>query len=402
MNSEAEPEVNSAFAENAQCSDFSDPRRSVFSASLELSDGFHVSFSALSVILSHVSPFLHLFCSHPLQSLQHFAVQTDDAFLNYEHHVQQSLLCDYVDLATNPTYVILDSGCTRAMGSRLAIDRLVKACKQHKNNQSKFSFANGESSTVTERLVIHLQKDKVSTGWISTSVDILDKGRAPILFSVEQMRNLHMYIEHTPIGEFLTCIMFGMKRTALAVSASNHPVLDVMALAQARSKPEHSFHVFATSCPARNGKHRAHTYKDGCKKKKVEPKSDPRPAKTSSKKTSKRKVEVPDVDKKVVPAEKSSERSIPRAEEPPREEDDIWHPNFRMPASEDSPLPEDVPPSRSAEKDQIGASEFPDMDEYSADDLGDRVAQKEEVKEEEKVKAKKQPGPRMNLPLAIR
>ena len=30
-------------------------------------------------------------------------------------------------LARNPTYVILDSGCTRAMGSRYAVNRLIKA-----------------------------------------------------------------------------------------------------------------------------------------------------------------------------------------------------------------------------------------------------------------------------------
>jgi len=40
-----------------------------------------------------------------------------------------------------------------------------------------------------------------------------------------------MNIEHTPVGEFMTCPLFGMQRTALAVSTSNHPVLDIMALA---------------------------------------------------------------------------------------------------------------------------------------------------------------------------
>ena len=63
------------------------------------------------------------------------------------------------------------------------------------------------------------------------ALTILDKGKVPILFSVEQMRNLRMNIEHTPVGEFMTCPLFGMQRTALAVSTSNHPVLDIMALA---------------------------------------------------------------------------------------------------------------------------------------------------------------------------
>ena len=182
----------------------------------------------------------------------------------------------YVDMSTHPTYVILDSGCTRAMGSRFAIDRLVRACQNHpysrvikftkESSHNKFSFANGESSHVKEiKLVIHLKNPKHPTGWITTSVDILDKGRAPILFSVEQMRNLRMNIEHTPAGEFLTCPVFGLKRYAMSVATSNHPVLDVMFLATWGHKPSHSFAATPKiTCPACNGKHRKHTYDDHC------------------------------------------------------------------------------------------------------------------------------------------
>ena len=101
---------------------------------------------------------LHSFQPHtcPLDS-----VFTEECvFLNYDHGAQQALLCEYVDLVSHPTYVILDSGCTRAMGSRFAIDRLVQACQQHPKRDhiwfskqpcsSKFSFANGEQSTVKE------------------------------------------------------------------------------------------------------------------------------------------------------------------------------------------------------------------------------------------------------------
>jgi hypothetical protein len=156
-----------------------------------------------------------------------------------------------VDLGPHPTYVILDSGCTRAMGFRFAIDRLVQACQQHPNRdqfrfskqpcQSKFSSATGEQSTVKERLVIHFHNDHAHTGWITTCVDILDKGKVPILFLVVQMRNLRIDIEHTPVGEFLTCPFFEMQRTAPTVSTSNHPVLDIMALATSTWRPMHSF-----------------------------------------------------------------------------------------------------------------------------------------------------------------
>ena len=207
------------------------------------------------------------------------------AYLNYESNVQHTLLTDYVEMSTNPTYVILDSGCTRAMGSRFATDRLVKACTNHRYSHlikftkeasnNKFSFANGESSHVKEKLVIHLKNPKHPTGWITTTVDILDKGRVPILFSVEQMRNLRMNIEHTPAGEFLTCPVFGLKRYALSVATSNHPILDVMFLAKCGQKPEYSFAATdQITCPACNGKHRKHTYDEHCN---LEKPREPRP-----------------------------------------------------------------------------------------------------------------------------
>ena len=129
----------------------------------------------------------------PAQFRFHGRVCIECVFLNYDHGAQQALLCEYyVDLGSHPTYVILDSGC-RAMGSRFAIDRLVQACQQHPKRDhiwfskqpcsSKLSFANGEQSTVKERLVIHFRNDRAQTGWITTCVDIMDKGKVPILFS---------------------------------------------------------------------------------------------------------------------------------------------------------------------------------------------------------------------------
>ena len=141
----------------------------------------------------------------------------------------------------NPAYVILDSRSTPAMGSRFATDRLFKACMDHRYphlikftkeaSHNKVLFANGESSHVKEKLVIHVKNPKHPTGWITTSVDILEKGRVPILFPAEQMRKLRMNIHHAP-AEFLTCPAFGLKRYSLSVATSNHPILEVMFLAQ--------------------------------------------------------------------------------------------------------------------------------------------------------------------------
>ena len=125
---------------------------------------------------------------HP--TIQQSDIRIECVFPNYDHGAQQALLCEYVDLGSHPTYVIFDSDCTRAMGSRFAIGRLVQACQRHPKRDhicfskqpctSKFSFANGEQSTVKERLVIHFRNDHAQNGWITTCVDMFDKGKVPI------------------------------------------------------------------------------------------------------------------------------------------------------------------------------------------------------------------------------
>jgi len=65
-----------------------------------------------------------------------------------------------VSLADNPTSVILDLGCTRAMGSRQAIERFMKAAAKHHlgceilPSQVTFSFANSETTQVTEKCIV--------------------------------------------------------------------------------------------------------------------------------------------------------------------------------------------------------------------------------------------------------
>ena len=198
-----------------------------------------------------------------------------------------SLLTERVDLRNNPSFVILDSGCTKAMGSRYAVNRLIRACKDSPEYRSidfsfepchsTFSFANSETSVVRERLHIHIRSELSPTGWIETTVDVLDQGRVPILFSIEQMRNLRFTLEHTPMGDFISCSGFGMKRTPLPVSTSNHAVLDILDLVKTSRQPKHSFFVIdaLVSCPACNGKHRPHTFDENCLKKKPPGKEKP-------------------------------------------------------------------------------------------------------------------------------
>ena len=110
----------------------------------------------------------------------------------------------------------MDTGCTKCMGSRKKVMAFVQACKskgsrfngwfEFRPSNTKFSFANSEGDETYEKLVIHYNTDPPT----STEIDILEKGNAPILFSLDQMRNLRMTIELSPEVDLLTCHALGM------------------------------------------------------------------------------------------------------------------------------------------------------------------------------------------------
>ena len=141
-----------------------------------------------------------------------------------------------IDIRKNPTYVILDSGCTRCLGSRIRVMAFVAECRTRGSNmkfefvpcKTKFSFANSRTSNVWERLIIHFDTQPPC----KTEIDILEEGTVPILLSIQQMRHLYMTFEHTPECHYLTCKAFGMKRYPLPLSNTNHIVLDLAGLKQ--------------------------------------------------------------------------------------------------------------------------------------------------------------------------
>ena len=101
-----------------------------------------------------------------------------------------------IDIRKSPTYVILDSGCTRCLGSRPRVMAFVDACRTRGTNmkfefvpcQTKFSFANSRTARVYERLIIHFDTKPPC----KTEIDILGEGTAPILLSIQQMRQLYI------------------------------------------------------------------------------------------------------------------------------------------------------------------------------------------------------------------
>jgi hypothetical protein len=140
---------------------------------------------------------------------------------------------DIVSLADNPTSVILDLGCTRAMGSRQAIEKFMKAAAKHHlqceilPSQVTFSFANSETTQVKEKCRVWFP----TTPPCSTDFDIIEQGKIPMLMSLSQMRNLRFELALTPEQALMTCPAFGYKAFPLKISISRHLILDLADMA---------------------------------------------------------------------------------------------------------------------------------------------------------------------------
>ena len=128
-----------------------------------------------------------------------------------------------VDLLHRPTFVILDIGCTRAMGSRPAIERFAKAAKlqgvtcEFLPSDGSFNFANSQSTQCKEKRRVWIPTDPPT--W--TDFDICEEGTVPMLFSLTQMRNLRFKLEMSPEAAYLTCPTIG-RRIPILVSTT-HP-----------------------------------------------------------------------------------------------------------------------------------------------------------------------------------
>ena len=117
-----------------------------------------------------------------------------------------------LNLAYHPTHVVLDLGCTRSIGSRSALKRFQKHawyygittefCRCNKSSV----FANAGTETCLESCIILFPTRPTC----STTVDVLETGDVPILFSLPQMRNLGMTIGLDPQGDKVTCPAFGL------------------------------------------------------------------------------------------------------------------------------------------------------------------------------------------------
>ena len=151
---------------------------------------------------------------HHEKLIQSNAVSEHNLSVTTDHSLLATkLMAPVINPQHNPTYAILDNGCTRSMGSWHAIQRFTQAIEPMKDvtsyqyipAETKFTFANGETAKVNWTL--HLRYH--TTPPCSTNIDVLEQGTVPILLSISQMRNLYMTIEHTPQCDKITRKAFG-------------------------------------------------------------------------------------------------------------------------------------------------------------------------------------------------
>ena len=163
------------------------------------------------------------------------------AFLGQEANPVQKVEEEGVAFHTEnqmpPTVAILDLGCTRAMGSRNAVNAF---CDYVDNNDcglwykieptsSRFFFANSQQTKCTEKLVIHMYDKSWSVH--TTEFDIVEEGNVPLLMSLPQMRNLGFRFELSPQKSFLNCTRLGIWKHQLRMAKSTHLVMDFQDIA---------------------------------------------------------------------------------------------------------------------------------------------------------------------------
>ena len=158
------------------------------------------------------------------------------AFLRQEPNPVQKVEEEGVAFHTEnqmpPTVAILDLGCTRAMGSRNAVNAFCDYVDNHdcglwykiEPTSSRFFFANSQQTKCTEKLVIHMYDKSWSVH--TTEFDIVEEGNVPLLMSLPQMRNLGFQFELSPQKSFLNCTRLGIWKHQLRMSKSTHLVMD--------------------------------------------------------------------------------------------------------------------------------------------------------------------------------
>ena len=174
--------------------------------------------------------------SHPEGSVE--TEESGEQQRAFSFHIRQpDLACEnglafHTENSEPPTVCILDLGCTRAMGSRRAVEAVCRYVDSHPSSglwyeiqptSSRFFFANSQQSKCPEKLVIFMYDN----GWNTqlTEFDIVEEGDVPLLMSLPHMRNLGFQFELTPEKAYLSCARIEMRKRVLKTAMSTHLIL---------------------------------------------------------------------------------------------------------------------------------------------------------------------------------
>ena len=101
-----------------------------------------------------------------------------------------------VDINVNPTYVVLDLGCTRSRGSRKAVSAFAKKAPrvgiwiEYIPCDTTFIFTDSKTGEVKESCIVHFPTRPPC----STQIDILEKGALELLYSKSSLNS--KYCQH--------------------------------------------------------------------------------------------------------------------------------------------------------------------------------------------------------------
>jgi len=134
-----------------------------------------------------------------------------------------------VNIKMQPTYVIMDLGCTRSMGSLMAVEAFEWAAYEYgihctwERCNTVMSFADSRTEVLNWCVVVHFP----TTPPVTTTIDVHESGNIPILLSFPQMIRLGFDFKLRPWACKVSSEALGFKDEPLEFSNSRHAVLDL-------------------------------------------------------------------------------------------------------------------------------------------------------------------------------
>ena len=218
-----------------------------------------------------------LLCRASGQGVDHLQLFADDVT---RHCLLSTRTVGTIDSGQIPSFVILELGCTKSIGSLYAMNKFMKAAHVYGlayelvHSTSTCSCANSETTPIYQAIKSWFP----TTPPMFTVVDIVEQGRVPILFLLHQMKNLHINLDMRPDRVLITCEAFGLHHVQATQASSSHIVI-VLAVVQcvpARATSNSESNCIGSfvgdselacgTCLAGAGRHRPHTYAAACKK----------------------------------------------------------------------------------------------------------------------------------------